>query len=60
MIENEFIEIDREEDGRFIAEIPALPVVIVYGSDVAEAIRKARVLALRVRADRVAQRTKDR
>ena len=28
------IEVDREEDGRWIAEIPELPGVTVYGSTV--------------------------
>jgi predicted RNase H-like HicB family nuclease len=25
------IELDREEDGRWIADVPALPGVVVYG-----------------------------
>jgi predicted RNase H-like HicB family nuclease len=47
------IEIDREEDGRWIAEIPELPGVIVYGDSRNEAISKAEALALRVLADRL-------
>lgn len=47
------IEIDREEDGRFIAEIPDLPGVIVYGTSEADAVAKAQALALRVIADRI-------
>jgi predicted RNase H-like HicB family nuclease len=47
------IETEREEDGRWIAEIPALPGVLVYGQDEAEARAKAKVLALRVIADRL-------
>jgi predicted RNase H-like HicB family nuclease len=46
------IEIDREEDGRWIAEIPDLPGVMVYGASRDEAISKAEALALRVLADR--------
>ncbi len=47
------IEIEREDDGRWIAEIPELPGVIVYGESRAEAISKAEALALRVLADRL-------
>ncbi len=47
------IEIEREEDGRWIAEIPDLPGVIVYGDSRNEAISKAEALALRVLADRL-------
>jgi predicted RNase H-like HicB family nuclease len=47
------IEIEREEDGRWIAEIPDLPGVMVYGDSRNEAISKAEALALRVMADRL-------
>ncbi len=47
------IEIEREEDGRWIAEIPALPGVVVYGNSQTEAVSKAEALALRVMADRL-------
>ena len=47
------IETEREEDGRWIAEIPALPGVLVYGATEAEARAKIKPLALRVIADRV-------
>ena len=47
------IEIEREEDGRWIAEIPDLPGVMVYGASRDEAISKAEALALRVLADRL-------
>ena len=47
------IELDREEDGRWIAEIPALPGVLVYGGSREEAIAKVEALALRVLAERV-------
>jgi predicted RNase H-like HicB family nuclease len=47
------IEIDREEDGRWIAEVPDLPGVVVYGQSRHEAISKAEALALRVIADRL-------
>jgi predicted RNase H-like HicB family nuclease len=45
------IEIEREDDGRFIAEIPTIPGVMVYGGTRGEAIEKVRVLALEVLAD---------
>ena len=47
------IEIDREEDGRWIAEVPDLPGVLVYGQTRAEAVAKVEALALRVIADRI-------
>jgi predicted RNase H-like HicB family nuclease len=47
------IEIERETDGRWIAEIPNLPGVMVYGKTKQEAVRAVRALALRVLADRV-------
>ena len=47
------IEIEREKDGRWIAEIPELPGVIVYGNGRNEAISKVEALALRVLADRL-------
>jgi predicted RNase H-like HicB family nuclease len=47
------IEIDREADGRPIAEVPALPGVLVYGVTREEAIARAEALALRVLADRL-------
>jgi predicted RNase H-like HicB family nuclease len=47
------IEIEREEDGRWIAEIPELPGVMVYGDTRNQAISKAEALALRIMADRL-------
>jgi predicted RNase H-like HicB family nuclease len=47
------IEIDREEDGRWIAEVPALPGVMTYGNTREEAISRVKALALRVLADRI-------
>jgi predicted RNase H-like HicB family nuclease len=46
------IEADREDDGRWIAEIPSLPGVIVYGATKGEARGKVEALALRTVADR--------
>lgn len=47
------IEIDREKDDRWIAEVPDLPGVMAYGSSRKEAISKVEALALRVLADRL-------
>ncbi len=47
------IEIEREADGRWLAEIPDLPGVMVYGQTKAEAVAKVKALALRVMADRL-------
>jgi predicted RNase H-like HicB family nuclease len=46
------IETEREEDGRWLAEVPALPGVLGYGTTDAEARCKATALALRVIAER--------
>lgn len=47
------IQIEHEEDGRWIAEVPDLPGVMTYGPSREEAISKANALALRVLADRL-------
>jgi predicted RNase H-like HicB family nuclease len=47
------VEIDREDDGRWIAEVAELPGVMAYGGTREEAIAKVKALALRVMADRL-------
>lgn len=47
------IEIEREEDGRWIAEVHDLPAALAYGKTREEAISKVEALALRVIADRI-------
>ena len=47
------IELDREEDGRWIAEVPDLPGVLTYGGTRDEAIALVQALALRVLAERL-------
>ena len=47
------IEHAREEDGRWLAEVPELPGVVAYGSTQDEAMAKAEVLAVRVLAERL-------
>lgn len=49
------LECEREEDGRWLAEVPQLPGVLVYGSSANEAMAKAEVLALRVLAEQIEQ-----
>jgi predicted RNase H-like HicB family nuclease len=47
------IEIDQENDGRWLAEVPELPGVMTYGQTRQEAIERVQVLSLRVLADRL-------
>jgi predicted RNase H-like HicB family nuclease len=47
------IECEREEDGRWLAEVPQLPGVLAYGYSPDEAMARAEVLALRVLAERL-------
>jgi predicted RNase H-like HicB family nuclease len=47
------VDVDREEDGRWLAEVPELPGVLAYGASAAEAQAKVQALALRVVADRL-------
>ena len=50
------IELDREDDGRWIAEALQLPGVMTYGETREEAIRSAEGLAIEVIADRIKYR----
>jgi predicted RNase H-like HicB family nuclease len=45
--------LDREEDGRWIAEAPQLPGVLVYAQTEDAAVTKANALSLLVSADRL-------
>jgi len=47
------VETEREEDGRWIAEVSDLPGVLAYGETRDQAIARAEALALRVLADRL-------
>ena len=47
------VEYEREEDGRWLAEVVEMPGVLAYGSTSDQAIAKAQALALRVLADRL-------
>ena len=50
------VELEREEDGRWLAEVPALSGVMCYGQDRDEAVAKVQALALRVIAERLEHR----
>lgn len=47
------VETEREQDGRWIAEVPDLAGVMAYGDTRDQAIARAEALALRVLADRL-------
>jgi predicted RNase H-like HicB family nuclease len=47
------VQLERESDGRWIAEVTELPGVLVYGESAEQAQAKAQTLALRVLADRL-------
>ena len=47
------IEIDREDDGRWVADVIALPGVLAYGTTRIAALAAAEALALRVIAERL-------
>ena len=47
------VEMEREDDGRWIAEVLDLPGVMAYGVSKNEALALAQALALRVIADRI-------
>ena len=47
------LECEREEDGRWLAEVSQLPGVLAYGASANEAMAKAEVLALRVLAEQL-------
>lgn len=47
------IETEREDDGRWIAEVPELPGALAYGATVEDATRGARALAFEILASRL-------
>lgn len=47
------VTVEREDDGRWLAEVADLPGVLVYGQTRDEAFARAEALALRVLADRL-------
>lgn len=53
------IEVEQEEDGRWIAEVMELSGVMVYGQSSEEATRKAKSLALQLLSEQVAASERD-
>lgn len=47
------IEVEQEDDGRWVAEVPTLPGVMTYGMTQVDAIARVQALALRVLAERL-------
>jgi predicted RNase H-like HicB family nuclease len=47
------IEVEQEEDGRWLAEVPDIPGVLAYGQTREEAIERVQSLSLRALADRL-------
>ena len=47
------IELDREDDGRYLAEVLELPGVMAYGATEAAVIASVKALAFRVLAERL-------
>lgn len=47
------VEIEQEDDGRWIAEVPELPGVLAYGDSREQAVTRAQALSLRVLAERL-------
>ena len=47
------VDIEREEDGRWIGEVPALPGALAYGATKEEARAKVEALAFRILADKM-------
>ncbi|MDO8539323.1 MAG: type II toxin-antitoxin system HicB family antitoxin [Opitutaceae bacterium] len=47
------VEVEREDDGRWIAEVPAIPGAMAYGASKAEAVARVEALVLRVLADKI-------
>lgn len=47
------IDIEREEDGRYLASVPELPGVMAYGDTEDAAVRRAKAIALQILADMV-------
>ena len=47
------VEVEQEQDGRWIAEISSMPGAMAYGATKAEAVAKVEALVLRILADKV-------
>ena len=47
------VEIEQEDDGRFLAEVVELPGVLAYGDSAEDALARVQALALRVLTDQI-------
>lgn len=47
------LEVEREDDGRWLAEVAQLPGALAYGASAEEAMAKAEALALRALAEQL-------
>ena len=47
------VEVEREQDGRWIAEVPVISGAMAYGATREEAVSKVEALVLRILADRL-------
>ena len=47
------IEVEQEDDGRWLADVLDLPGVMAYGDTIDQALDRVKALALRVIADRI-------
>lgn len=47
------VEVEQEADGRWIAEVPAMPGAMAYGASKEEAVAKVEALVLRALADKI-------
>ncbi|MBI3155771.1 MAG: type II toxin-antitoxin system HicB family antitoxin [Burkholderiales bacterium] len=50
------LEVEREDDGRWLAEVVQLPGALAYGASADEAMAKAEALALRALAEQLEHR----
>lgn len=49
------LEVEREDDGRWLAEVVQLPGALAYGASADEAMARAEALALRALAEQLEQ-----
>jgi len=47
------VEVEQEDDGRWLAEVPEVPGAMAYGGTRDEAVGRAQAVALRALADRL-------
>jgi predicted RNase H-like HicB family nuclease len=47
------VEIEKEDDGRYVAEVPTIPGAMAYGETKDKAVARVEALVLRILADRL-------